>query len=214
MTEVIRIQSLQQIEDHLDGVKAVIFDMDDTLYGEKQYVKSGYSQVARVLGDRVAHAQQKLWQFFTEGKSAIDQLLLSENIYSEELKNACVAAYRNQMPQIALYDGVAELLETLKQQGYRLGMITDGRPEGQRAKIQALGLSRYMEHIIITDELGGVAYRKPNPLAFRMMAEHFGLEYAQMVYIGDNPRKDFIACEELGMRAVYFVNRDGLYSKE
>lgn len=214
MTEVIRIQSLQQIVDHLDGVKAVIFDMDDTLYGEKQYVKSGYSEVARVLGDRVTHAQQKLWQFFTEGKNAIDQLLLSENIYSEELKNACVAAYRNQMPQIALYDGVAELLETLKQQGYRLGMITDGRPEGQRAKIQALELSRYMEHIIITDELGGVAYRKPNPLAFRMMAEHFGLEYAQMVYIGDNPRKDFIACEELGMRAVYFVNRDGLYSNE
>lgn len=90
-------------------------------------------------------------------------------------------------------------------------MITDGRPEDQRAKIQALGIEPLFDEIIITDELGGIEYRKPNTAAFELMHEKFNVPYEKMVYIGDNPNKDFVAPENLGMKAVWFKNEDGLY---
>ena len=120
-------------------------------------------------------------------------------------------AYRLHEPDIHLYDGVMEILIKLRSNGYKLGIITDGRSEGQRAKIQVLGLGKYMDHIIVTDELGGVKYRKPNETAFIQMADKLNVAFTQMCYIGDNINKDFIAPLKLGMRAVWFRNQDGLY---
>ncbi len=209
---MIEIENITDIINHLDEIKTVIFDMDDTLYGEKEYVRSGYVQVALCV-PKIKNAEEKLWRYFLQGKNAIDQLLISEGIFNDQLKQRCVDAYRFQKPNIHLYEGVQMLLLSLKKQGYNLGIITDGRVEGQRAKIETLGLSRFVDKIIITDELGGVEYRKPNEKSYTLMKEFFGVEYCQMAYVGDNPKKDFIACEKLGIRPVYFVNKDGLYSK-
>ena len=119
--------------------------------------------------------------------------------------------YRYQIPDIHLYAGVKELLRELKGQGFLLGIITDGRPEGQRAKIKALDLEGMVDHIIVTDELGGAEFRKPNPLAFETMKEKLDVEYSEMCYVGDNINKDFIAPQKLGMRSIWFKNPDGLY---
>ena len=134
-----------------------------------------------------------------------------EGIDSEETKNECLRAYRYQEPDIHLYPGVRELLEELRNDGYLLGVITDGRPEGQRAKIQALGLEQLVDYIVVTDEFGGAEYRKPNPMAFMTMKEKMNVDYAQMCYIGDNINKDFIAPQQLGMKSIWFKNPDGLY---
>lgn len=131
----------------------------------------------------------------------------------KDKKAECLEAYRFQKPDICLYDGVREMLERLKQ-NYKLGLITDGRPEGQKAKIKALRLGKYFDEIIITDELGGIDFRKPNPRAFQILAEKFREEYNRMCYIGDNIHKDFIAPEMLGMKCIWFRNPDGLYSGE
>lgn len=144
-------------------------------------------------------------------KEYIDELLNEMNC--KDKKAECLEAYRFQKPDICLYDGVNELLERLKH-NYKLGLITDGRPEGQKAKIKALGLDKYFDEIIITDELGGIDFRKPNPRAFQILAERFREEYNRMCYIGDNIHKDFIAPEMLGMEWIWFRNPDGLYSGE
>lgn len=96
----------------------------------------------------------------------------------------------------------------------KVGIITDGRPEGQRNKITALGLEEYVEEIIITDELGGTEYRKPCDKAFRIMQEKMGVKFERTLYIGDNLKKDFQAPLQLGMRAVYFCNLDRLNAGE
>jgi putative hydrolase of the HAD superfamily len=101
------------------------------------------------------------------------------------------------------------MLQRLKKQGKKIGIITDGRPEGQRAKIAALQLK--VDECIITDELGGIEYRKPNELAFRLMQERMQVPYEKMVYIGDNIKKDFIAPKRLGMKCIYVRLKDGLY---
>lgn len=207
---MIEILDILQAEKHTEGLKAVIFDMDDTLYGEKEYVKSGYSKIAEVL-PQVENADQKLWKLFEEKKPAIDELLRIEGFDDPAVKEACLNAYRFQMPKIHLYPGVEEMLKSLRKKGILLGLITDGRPEGQRAKIKALGLEAFFDQIIVTDEFGGSEFRKPNPLAFQTMKERMNVEYAQMCYVGDNIKKDFIAPQQLGMRCIWFQNRDGLY---
>lgn len=207
---MIEISRVTEVKQHIDGLKAIIFDLDDTLYGEKEYVRSGYHAVAGIL-PQVEDCEEKLWSAFGERKSVFDEVLKNEGIYTNELKQMCLRTYRLQQPDIHLYDGVTGMLVQLRIAGYKLGIITDGRPEGQRAKIKALGLREYVDHIIITDELGGIEYRKPNDTAFCMMKEKLDVEFSEMCYVGDNIKKDFIAPEKLGMKSICFNNQNGLY---
>ena len=208
---MIEISDILEVCDHVSGLKAIIFDLDDTLYGEKEYVRSGYQKIAEILPN-VENAAEKLWKLFEERKPAIDELLKLENIVSEEVKQECLHVYRNQIPNIHLYPGVKDMITEFRKSGIKLGIITDGRPEGQRAKVEVLGLDAMVDHIIVTDEFGGPEFRKPNPLAFEIMKKVLDVEYNEMCYIGDNIKKDFISPEKLGMRSIWFKNKDGLYT--
>lgn len=187
-------------------VKAIIFDLDDTLYNERDYVKSGYRAIEKATGV----SSEKLWKAFEEGKLAIDTVL--EEIGEMDIKDKCLEIYRNHKPEITLYPGVAEMIEKLKNKGIFVGIITDGRPEGQKAKIEALGLN--VDKVIITDEIGGSIYRKPCDIAFRIMQRVANVDYTHMLYVGDNPAKDFIAPNQLGMQTVWYKNDNGLYRKD
>ncbi len=186
-------------------IKGVIFDLDDTLYSEKEYVRSGYKAVSDYLGGGY---EEKLRNYFEAGKPAIDELLKEIGRAAE--KDNVLFVYRSHKPYIHLYPGVSEMIDNLKAKGIKVGIITDGRPEGQRNKLEALGLAA--DDVIITDELGGVQFRKPCDIAFRIMATRWRLPYEEILYVGDNPDKDFQAPQQLGMMSVYFHNRDGLYS--
>lgn len=196
----------------IEKYKAVIFDLDDTLYSEKEYIRSGFKSIEASLSD-VTNIADKLWDAFLRGESAIDYVLKCEGIYSDELKDKYLNIYRYHLPNINLYEGLQELLILLKSSGIKVGIITDGRPEGQNAKIDALGIRNLVDEIVITDELGGIQFRKPNDIAYRIMQNRFGFPYETMIYVGDNPRKDFIAPLNLGMGCIYFRNMEGLYSK-
>ena len=186
-------------------IKGVIFDLDDTLYSEKEYVRSGYKAVSEYLDGKY---EEKLWRLFEEGKQAIDELL--KELGREDEKAEVLKVYRSHKPDIHLYPGVAEMIAVLKDRGIKVGIITDGRPEGQRNKLEALGLD--VDDVIITDELGGIQFRKPCDIAFRIMSTRWRLNPADIVYVGDNPVKDFQAPQQLGMKSIYFKNPDGLYS--
>jgi HAD superfamily hydrolase (TIGR01549 family) len=186
-------------------IKGVIFDLDDTLYSEKEYIKSGYKAVSDYLGGEY---EDKLWVFFEAKKPAIDELM--RDLGREDEKAEVLKVYRSHKPDIHPYSGVAEMIAELKEKGIKVGIITDGRPEGQRNKLKSLDLD--IDDVIITDELGGVQFRKPCDIAFRIMATRWRLNPADIVYVGDNPAKDFQAPQQLGMRCILFKNPDGLYS--
>jgi putative hydrolase of the HAD superfamily len=113
---------------------------------------------------------------------------------------------------------VGGLLVNLCWEGKKLGVITDGRPEGQHAKIKSLNLIEYVDEIIITDELAGSSgnvldFRKPNDIAFTIMRMRLGSTLDNMVYVGDNPAKDFQPSRSLGFDAIHFINPNGVYYK-
>lgn len=190
-------------------IKGVIFDLDDTLYSEKEYVRSGYRAVSDYLGG--GH-EERLWQFFEAGKAAIDELLKEQG--READKQMVLDTYRNHKPDIHFYHGVSEMLSQLRKDGYRIGVIIDGRAEGQKNKIEALGLKELVDDNIITDELGGVQFRKPCDVAFRIMATRWRMNPSDIVYVGDNADKDFQAPQQLGMKSVWLKNKDGLYKSQ
>ena len=207
---MISITNILEVEQYLSGFKVVVFDLDDTLYSEKEYVKSGFKYIARFFPD-IETAYEELYGLFLQRKNAIDEFLRVHNIYSDELKEKILHEYRFHVPDIHLYDGVYEMLQNLKRAGHKLGMITDGRVEGQKNKIDALRLNDVFDKIIITDSLGGVEYRKPNPKAFEIMKDFFNTSYSDMCYIGDNIFKDFDVPRLVKMQSIYFSNKHGIY---
>ena len=207
---MLEVYKLSDATEYLLERQIAIFDLDDTLYSEKEYIRSGFHEVAQYY-PTVKEMEKKLWSAFERGEQAIDFVLKSEGIYSKEKAAKCLEVYRRHFPKISLYPEVKSMLQELKENSVRLGIITDGRPEGQRAKIAALGIEDLFKKIIITDELGGTIFRKPNPVAYEIMQAHFAVPYNQIVYIGDNGSKDFLAPLQLGMECVFFKNSDGLY---
>ncbi len=202
---MIEIDKILDVEQHLDGIEAVIFDLDDTLYSERDYVKSGYHVIADAFAE-IPTIFDELWEEFKRNEPAIDVVFERHNILSR--KDEALRIYRYQKPNISLYPGVREMLDRIARTK-KLGIITDGRPEGQHAKLEALGLTDIP--CIITDELGGVQFRKPCEKAFFLMCKQFNVKYGKSVYIGDNINKDFIASDKLGINDIYFCNADGLY---
>lgn len=190
---MIEINNILDVEKYIADVDVVLFDLDDTLYSEKDYVRSGYMAAA-------PERFEELWSAFLAGKQAFDVVIPQQ-------KEEALKVYRMHIPTIRLYNGVCEMINRIKQ-NKRIGIITDGRPEGQRAKLQALGLMDIP--FTITDELGGIEFRKPCKKAFEIMQKKFDVPFSKMVYVGDNIKKDFIAPEHLGMQTIWFRNRDGL----
>ena len=207
---MIEIRDILETAEHLDGLDAVIFDLDDTLYSEKEYVRSGYRKIAEAF-PQIPDLYEKLLAAFKEGKPAIDAAFEESGALTDENKAKAIQTYRFQIPDIRLYPGVRDMLADIRAGGRKLGLITDGRPEGQRAKIEALGIENLFDEMIITDELGGPQKRKPCEDAFVIMQERMDVPFGRMAYVGDNIRKDFMAPDRLGMKSIYFVNEDGLY---
>ena len=192
-----------------DTVRGVIFDLDDTLYNENDYVKSGYQAIAEYLND--PNAVNELWHHFENHLPAIDVYLSEKGKMAQ--KADCLNVYREHLPTIQLSEGARDLIVDLKKRGVKVGIITDGRPNGQRNKLKALGLLELVDDIIITDELGGEQFRKPCDIAFRIMQKKWRLPFSEMMYVGDNPCKDFQAPQQLGMPFLCFRNGKGLYAE-
>lgn len=208
---ILTVRSVLDVEHNVNGLKAVIFDLDDTLYSEKEYVRSGYNKIAQLFPYFI-DMEEKLWSVFINGGKAIDEVLSEYNALSEENIKKCLDVYHFQDPDIHMYYGVEQMLTRLRKKGLLIGMITDGRPEGQRAKIKALKIESLFDIIIITDELGGASFRKPNEKAFVLMCSKLGASYGETVYVGDNINKDFVAPEKLGMKSILVKNPEGIYS--
>lgn len=201
--------------------KVIIFDLDDTLYFEKDYVKSGYKVIAKYLNEKYRLNERIIYQemlilFFENSKNVFNRILDKYKIpYLEKDIQNMVMLYRKHKPKIKLSRDIRKTLIFLLKNGYHLGIITDGFKEAQKQKIKSLRLDKYFEKIIITDDLGeNRKYWKPHEKAYILIKEYFDVEFNEMIYVGDNILKDFIAPIKLGILPIQIVNEKNIYMQK
>jgi putative hydrolase of the HAD superfamily len=190
--------------------KAVLFDLDDTLYPESAYVLSGFSAVAQYLGEAygvdIVDAYSRLACAFERGiRGNTFNLVLSDLGLSTHvgLVQHLVEVYRTHDPEIALHPDAARALSFLRSH-VPLGLLTDGYAAVQRRKVKALGIEPFFDAIIYSDDLGR-AHWKPSIVPFQHLLCRLGIEPNRAVYIGDNPSKDFIGARTLGITTIRIV---------
>ena len=83
----------------------------------------------------------------------------------------------------------------------RLALLSDGFLPAQQLKLDALGLRPHFEQIVFTEELGRDAW-KPSPTGFQLLQNRLDLPPESLVYVSDNPRKDFVAPNHLGWQTI------------
>jgi putative hydrolase of the HAD superfamily len=190
-------------------MKAVIFDLDDTLYQERQFVESGFRAVARVLAQRSGSPEAGLFARMveileTEGRGAIFDRLLSEvspGLHTPDEVRLLLYVYRSHRPEIGLFSETRPTLSLLRTAGYRLGIVTDGAGTVQRNKIAALGLEPLVDAVVCTDEIGR-EWWKPSTTPFTVALALLDVAAADAAYVGNDPGKDFAGPNALGMRTI------------
>lgn len=186
-------------------IKGVVFDLDDTLYLEKDYAHSGMNFIGIWLEQRwgIAGFGEELHRLWQEGVRAktfdIGLKNLGVTLDQSQIQEM-VNHYRDHSPQIFLQSDAQWILEHL-QADYSLGLLTDGFEVAQRRKIEALGIKQWIPTIVMTDTLGRDCW-KPSPASYELMENKLGLSGNQCVYVGDNVTKDFISARNLGWLTV------------
>lgn len=200
----------------MKNIKAVVFDLDDTLILEKDYIKSGLKKISNIFREKYNFNSDLIFnemlELVSKNESNIfNKILDSYHIeYSKKDIIYLVDEYRNHSPNISLLNDAKKTLNWLIKNNYKLGIITDGYKETQRKKIKALGLNMIIDEIIITDELGK-KYWKPNKYPYILIKQRLNISFNEFIYVGDNPNKDFISAKELGIKTFKIVRKDGVY---
>jgi putative hydrolase of the HAD superfamily len=188
---------------------SIVFDLDDTLFLEIDFLRSAFRAIAReVSGEMNDSLYEQMYYLYKTGGNAFSFLLekyKKRNITLEKL----LYLYRNHYPDISLREGVMELLLQIKKRHGRIGIITDGRRITQLNKIKALGLEGYIDEIVISEDYG---CEKPSKVLFDVFMMS-GLDY-RYFYIGDNLAKDFVTPKKLGWTTIGVLDSLNIHKQD
>jgi putative hydrolase of the HAD superfamily len=190
-------------------IEAVIFDLDDTLFPERQYVFSGYGAVARHLQEKLGtrkHFENWLIERYESGKTAGAFDALSAYFHLDltpEQIGELVRVYRCHQPEIAPYEDVPFMLRRMRER-FRLGLLSDGFQPAQRLKLAALGLEGLFDAVVFNEDIGRGAW-KPSLTGFQHIRSQLGVPHETCAYVADNPAKDFLAPNLLQWLSVQFI---------
>jgi len=184
-------------------IRAILFDLDDTLYPESEFALGGYKAVARAAAANGGCGYEEAFDcmqnaFRVDGRKEVFPRLMKRFPYLGMTLEDMVRVYREQIPEISLFPGYRGILEELGKK-YRLGMITDGLPTVQRNKVRALGIEELFEKIVYSWDYGEER-QKPHLYPFAHMLETLRISPQSALFVGDNPEKDGCGARCAGMR--------------
>ena len=175
--------------------RVVVFDLDDTLYKEVDFLKSAYREIAEraeMEWGCPADIYQKMMFWREIGENVFGKLITESNMKTSV--GDLLTMYRSHIPKCQLEEQTQNVLSQLKLSCV-LGIITDGRSLTQRNKIKALALDTFIDeaNVLISEETG---YEKPSEEPFRFFMSKY--PQCHYYYVGDNPAKDFYSPNRLG----------------
>ncbi len=185
--------------------RVLVLDLDDTLYAERTYVRSGLRAVARHLqreygwNPRTTFGEM-LRVLQRHGRGAVfDHVLEVRGVCSRSAVRACVGAYRRHIPRIRLWPAASRFLAQARCRPCYL--VSDGNSLVQQRKVDALGLEGVFRHVYLTHRYG-LRRAKPSSYCFRLIKARERCRWRDMAYIGDDPSKDFVGLNRLGVLTV------------
>jgi putative hydrolase of the HAD superfamily len=188
-------------------IKTLLWDLDDTLYDEKTYVKSGFQSVASFVGKKYSQDPsdvfQSLWgSFLSDGRGKnFDALTVKFPQLKEKTKDL-VDLYRTHLPSIEIEPEIQALLRSLKKAGFRMGMITDGWETAQKKKVESLDLYSIFDKIVFSQK-NGLEFRKPHPSSFQEMLDYFQAQPNETMMIGNDYDRDIEGAKLLGIQTFH-----------
>lgn len=184
--------------------RCIVFDLDDTLYKEIDFLKSGYRYISDHLPANGISSNALYRQMLDEYHAGRDAFAYILKFYPQFQKAQLLEWYRYHDPKISLNDDTLATIRYLVESKYVIGILTDGRSITQRNKIRALGLHKYvrLQNIIISEEFGLSKPHKENYNYFMNLYPTYSF-----IYVGDNTSKDFVTPKALGWKTIGLIDR-------
>jgi putative hydrolase of the HAD superfamily len=187
-------------------IKAVLFDLDETLldrdttvaaYLKDQYRRYKLNHVPfRAYRDRF----RELDEHGYADKQKVFQTLIMEFGLSASIEGLVADFRQNAWRDCKTFPDAEGVLRQLRRRGYRLGIVTNGSIESQRAKLWSSGLVGLVEEVLISTE---EKVKKPDVEIFVRAAERLGVRVEESVFVGDNPQTDIGGAHYAGMKTVW-----------
>jgi len=197
----------------------IVFDLDDTLYDELDFVKSGFNEVSEFLSKKFNIPKNKCYEIMINelqyGRGEIfDNTLKKYNIFSKKLVKQCISRYRSHKPKIHLFHSAIKCLKKLDI--FPLYIVTDGNKIVQKNKVKALKIQKKVKFIFITSNYT-LKNAKPSPYCFFKICELEKTSPQNIIYIGDDPSKDFVKIKQKGFKTIRVLTgkfKNEKYSKQ
>ena len=189
--------------------RAILFDLDDTLYPQSDYVRGAYWDIAKWIGHRyevnTTEFYESMFQLWLQKGSRYP------SIFSETLRKfglggdnlvvgEMIRLYNAHDPCLTVFPETVEVLETLRWQ-VKMGIVSDGNPETQRRKLMSLDIAGYFDICVFTGDWGR-SYYKPHPRGYEEALRCLSVLPKESVFVGDTPEIDLVGAKKIGMRTV------------
>ena len=186
----------------IDNNTHIVFDLDDTLYKEIDFVKSAYIHINSYINSRYnLDLSKNIKKCVEDGINFFD--LINSELHQDQSFpiEKYLELYRFHYPEISLSDDTTFFLDKILRHNIDFSIITDGRSISQKNKIKALGLYDLAKNIIISEETG---FEKPHLNNFKILDRIYPNK--KLIYIADNTSKDFLAPNYLNWDTICLIN--------
>lgn len=184
--------------------KAVLFDMDNTLFDFVEAMKRACTAVVADLG--FGSADELLsyylrWKYHFEDNTNLQDFMIAHNQFTVEgYFHAVEVLEKAKLDNLKLYEGIDDVLAALCDAGYGVGVVTDAFSFAAEKRLGKCGLKPYVSSLIAYDTTG---YKKPHTAPFEEALAAFNVMPYEAVFVGDSLRRDVLPAFDLGITPIY-----------
>jgi putative hydrolase of the HAD superfamily len=189
---------------HREPIRAILFDMDNTLFDLVGAQIAACDHVVRYLG---CHDGNELFSYFLnthhgfESPENIRQYMTEREMPADgKFIEACRIYHTEKLRHIVPYDGVCDTLRTIAGLGYPMGVVTDAEKKDAVPRLLKCDILHFFDCMVTFDM---VNKKKPAPEPILAALDALDLIPDQVLFVGDSPRRDIEPCRNLGIRTVY-----------
>ena len=186
--------------------RAIIFDLDETLYRERRFALSGYEAIATYADRRLGLPRADVFRALSRThrlgqRHRALQVLCDQYQLSHLMVREFVAIIRSHVPRLRLPRTTCAALADLRS-SWKVGVLTNGLPGVQARKVAALRLADHVDDIVYAEDHGD-GCGKPDPVPFLVAARRLEVEPSCCIFVGNDPVRDIAGARRVGMQAVH-----------